>query len=109
MTADAHPPSESSDGPAPLGGRARTIRFPPYWHVWFARQSEPRLTALDELIDAQIERRMLRTVLCRLKHAVVVAFVAAAAAAHWFSDQLAWLADRLPVLRLAWKLVAGDP
>lgn len=108
MTADAHQAHDRSDGPASLGGRARTIRFPPYWHTWFARQTEPRLAALDELIDAQIERRLLRAVLRRLKHAVVVAFLAAAAVAHWFSDQIAWVADRLPVLKLAWTIIAGD-
>jgi hypothetical protein len=37
----------------------------------------------------------------------VVVFVAAAAAVHWFSDQIAWVAERLPVLRAIWKLVIG--
>ncbi|GJE40094.1 hypothetical protein [Methylobacterium persicinum] len=108
MTADAPEPPEPLDGPALLGGRARAIRFPPHWHAWFARQTEQRLAALDEVVDTHIERRVLRGILRRLKHAVVLAFLGAAAVAHWFADQIAWLAERLPVLRLAWALVVGD-
>jgi hypothetical protein len=100
--------SEDEPGPGvPLGGRPRTIRFPAFWHAWFARQTEPRLAALDELVDEQIERRALRRYLRRLKHATVFAFVAAAAAAHWFSDQIAWLATRIPALRALWAVVMG--
>ena len=54
MTIVRPPPHQHTDGgpdPAP-GGRARTIRFPPYWQAWFARQTAPRLTAIDELVDA---------------------------------------------------------
>jgi hypothetical protein len=98
--------ADDADGSA-LGGRARAIRFPPYWHAWFGRQTEPRLAALDELVDEHVERRALRRYLRRLKHATVVVFVAAAAAVHWFSDQIAWVAERLPVLRAIWKLVIG--
>lgn len=98
---------EDDTGSRALGGRARTIRFPPFWHAWFARQTEPRLAALDELVDEQIERRALRRCLRRLKHATVLAFVAAAATAHWFSDQMAWLAERIPALRAFWTLVVG--
>lgn len=100
-----HP--EAVEGPATLGGRPRAIRFPPYWHGWFSRQTEPRLAALDEIVDAHLERRVLRNVFRRLKHAVVVAFLGAAATAHWFSDQVAWLAERLPVLKLAWHVITG--
>ncbi|MEE7505229.1 hypothetical protein ACLBXO_06925 [Methylobacterium sp. C33D] len=102
----AHPEDAAGAGVA-LGGRPRTIRFPPVWHAWFARQSEPRLAALDELVDAHLERRALRRYLRRLKHAAVLAFVAAAAAAHWFSDQVAWLAAHVPALRALWKLLTG--
>ena len=114
MTSDTHPPgpdaaeAPSAEDLAPLGGRPRAILFPPFWHRWFARQSEPRLAALDELVEAHLERRMLRDALGRLKHAVVIAFLAAAAGAHWFSDQIAWLAERLPVLKLAWRLITGS-
>ena len=59
------------------------------------------------MVDAQVERRALRRYLRRLKHATVLAFLAAAAVAHWFSDQIAWLAARIPALRAVWNLVAG--
>lgn len=113
MTSETPPPgfrepgSTTAEDLATLGGRPRAILFPPFWHRWFARQSAPRLAALDELVDAHLEQRMLRDALRRLKHAVVVAFLGAAAAAHWFSDQIAWLAERLPVLRHAWRLITG--
>ncbi len=113
MRSDPRPPDSETDeappaeDPATLGGRPRAIRFPPFWHRWFARQTAPRLAALDELVDAHLERRMLRDALRRLKHAVVVAFLGAAATAHWFSHQVTWLAERLPVLKLAWRLITG--
>jgi hypothetical protein len=116
MTADTCPPdpdgrepapAEAVEGPAPLGGHPRAIRFPPFWHEWFARQTQARLAVLDEMVDARIERRVLHDVLRRVKHAVVVAFIASAAAAHWFSDQVAWLAERLPVLKFAWHCLVG--
>ncbi len=81
---------------------------PPHWHAWATRQSEQRFALLDEIVDERIERRALRAVLRRLKHAVAAAFLGAAAVAHWFSDQAAWIAERLPVLRLLWHLVTGD-
>ncbi|APT33720.1 hypothetical protein MCBMB27_04429 [Methylobacterium phyllosphaerae] len=101
------PPEDGAGPGVALGGRPRTIRFPPFWHAWFARQTEPRLAALDELVDAHVERRALRRYLRRLKHATVFAFVAAAAAAHWFSDQVAWLAAHVPALWALWKLLTG--
>lgn len=118
MTTDTRPPEADipepaaagpPEGPAPLGGHPRAIRFPPFWHDWFARQTQARLAVLDEMVDARIERRVLHDVLRRVKHGVVVAFVASAAAAHWFSDQIAWLAERLPVLKLAWHVLVGGP
>jgi hypothetical protein len=104
----AEPPDDESGPDVALGGRARTICFPPFWHTWFARQTEPRLAALDELVDAHVERRALRRYLRRLKHAAVLSFLAAAATAHWFSDQIAWLVARIPALRAFWKLVVGE-
>ena len=80
---------------------------PAHWHAWAARQSEQRLSLLDEIVDERIEQRALRAVLRRLKHAVVAAFLGAAAVAHFFSDQAAWIAERLPALRLLWHLVTG--
>lgn len=106
MTVDS-PPPDADESAAP-GGRSRVIRFPPYWHAWFARQNETRLAVLDELVDQHIERRVLRDLLARLRHAVAVAFVAAATAAHWFADQLAWLVERLPILKHLWRLIMGD-
>ena len=101
-------PHEDEAGPGiALGGRTRGIRFPPFWHAWFARQTEPRLIALDEMVDAHVERRALRRYLRRLKHATVLAFLGAAAAAHWFSDQIAWIVARIPALRSLWMLVVG--
>ena len=100
------PEDEAEPGVA-LGGRTRAIRFPPFWHAWLARQTEPRLAALDELVDAHVERRALRRHLRRLKHAALLAFVTAAAAAHWFSDQIAWLGARIPALRAAWTVIVG--
>ncbi len=100
-------PGDAAGTGIALGGRARAIRFPPFWHAWFARQTEARLAALDEMVDAQVERRALRRYLRRLKHATVLAFLAAAAVALWFSDQIAWLAARIPALRAVWNLVAG--
>ncbi len=97
---------EASPGIA-LGGRARAIRFPPSWHAWFAHQTEPRLAALDEMVDAHVERRALRRYLRQLKHATVLAFLGAAAAVHWFSDQIAWIVARIPALRSLWILVEG--
>lgn len=105
--AAAEPPEGEAGPGIALGGRLRSIRFPPFWHVWFARQNAPRLAALDELIDAQVERRALRRYLRRLKHATGLAFVGAAAVAHWFSDQIAWLVERIPALRAFWNLVVG--
>ncbi|MDP4004169.1 hypothetical protein [Methylobacterium sp. NEAU K] len=111
MNAVRHPPRSPLGGaPGPdaaLGGRVRTIRFPPYWHAWFARQTELRLAALDELVDEHVERRVLRRYFRRLKHAALFAFVTAAAAAHWFADQIAWLVERIPALRAFWNLVVG--
>ena len=80
---------------------------PAPWQAWAARQSGRRLALLDEIVDERIERQALRAVLRRLKHAVAAAFLAAAAVAHWFSDQAAWIAERLPALRLLWHLVTG--
>lgn len=116
MAADDPLSAEPADGGASsdvpvgiaLGGRARAIRFPPYWHAWFSRQTEQRLAVLDELVDERIERRVLRGLLRRLKHAAVAAFIGAAAVAHWFSDQAAWLVDRLPALQFVWHLISGD-
>lgn len=100
--------SEDEAGPgSTLGGRTRAIRFPPFWHAWFARQTEPRLIALDEMVDAHVERRALRRYLSRLKHATMLAFLGAAAAVHWFSDQIAWIVERIPALRSLWMLVVG--
>ncbi|GJE49775.1 hypothetical protein GOFOIKOB_2815 [Methylobacterium tardum] len=99
---------EDEAGPGiDLGGRARAIRFPPFWQAWFARQTEPRLAALDEMVDAHVERRALRRYLRQLKHATVLAFLGAAAAVHWFSDQIAWIVARIPALRSLWMLVVG--
>ena len=102
------PPEDRAEGAASLGGRAQTIRFPPFWHAWFSRQTEPRLATIDELVEERIERRVLKNFFRRLKHATLLAFVGSAAAAHWFSDQIAWLAERVPVLRAAWNLVTGS-
>ena len=102
---NASRPSRRS--PADPAAPARTIRFPPHWHAYVARQTEPRLAVLDELVDAQVERRVLRRYVRRLKHAILFAFVGAAAAAHWFSDQIAWLVERMPALRAFWTLVTG--
>ncbi len=107
MTVDSPPPPDG-DEPVALGERPRALRFPPHWHAWFARQSEKRLAILDELVDERIERRLLRDLLARLRHAAAVAFVAAATVAHWFADQLAWLVERLPILKHLWRLVMGD-
>lgn len=106
-TGPAGPSDAGAEGPATLGGRPRAIRFPPFWHAWFSRQTETRLAALDEIVDAHLERRVMRDLVRRLKHAVVVAFLAAAATAHWFSDQVAWLAERLPVLVHVWHIIVG--
>ncbi|MCJ2092599.1 hypothetical protein MKK67_08805 [Methylobacterium sp. J-072] len=105
MNAAHHPPRH----PPNPDGRARTIRFPPFWHAYVARQTEPRLAVLDALVDAHLERRVLRRYLRRLKHATLFAFVTAAAAAHWFSDQIAWLVERMPALRAFWTLIMGGP
>lgn len=102
-------PPAAAEEAAPLGGRPRTIRFPPYWHRWFAKQTEQRLHALDDLIDAQMERNAMRKVLSRLKHALIVTFLGSVAVAHWFSDQVAWIADRLPILRILWDHLVGVP
>lgn len=102
------PPPAPAEGPASLGGRTTTIRFPPFWHAWFSRQTAPRLATIDELVEERIERRVLRGYFRRLKHAALFAFVSSAAAAHWFSDQVAWLVERVPVLRAFWSLVTGS-
>jgi hypothetical protein len=104
----APPPEDEAEPGVALGGRTRAIRFPPFWHAWFARQTEPRLAALDELVDRHVERRALRRHFRRLKHATLFAFLTAAAAAHWFSDQIAWLVARIPALRAFWMLVVGE-
>ena len=105
MTTARHPARHPPDP----GDRARTIRFPPFWHAYVARQTEPRLAVLDELVDAHVERRVLRRYPRRLKHAILFAFVTAAAGAHWFSDQIAWLTERMPALRAFWTLITGGP
>lgn len=103
MNAGHHSP-EDAPGPS---GRARTIRFPPFWQAYVARQTAPRLAVLDELVDAHVERRVLRRYVRRLRHAALFTFVTAAAAAHWFSDQIAWLVERMPALRAFWSLITG--
>lgn len=100
--------ADVTEDAANLGGRARTIRFPPFWHAWFARQTAPRLATIDELVDERIERRVLQNFFRRLKHATIFAFVGSAAAAHWFSEQIAWLVERVPMLRTLWALVIGS-
>ena len=118
MTPDGPPaptsPAPSADdargtagGPATPGGPARTVRFPPFWQAWFGRQTEARLAVLDELVEERLERRVLRGILQRAKHAVVAAFLVSAAAAHWFADQIAWIVERLPVLKIVWHHVTG--
>ena len=101
-------PADGPEGAANLGGWARTIRFPPFWHAWFSRQTAPRLATIDELVDERIERRVLAGFFRRLKHATIFAFVGSAAVAHWFSDQVAWLVERVPMLRALWILVTGS-
>jgi hypothetical protein len=59
------------------------------------------------MVDAHVERRALRRYLRRLKHATVLAFLGAAAAVHWSSDQIAWIVARIPALRSLWMLVVG--
>ena len=51
---------------------------------------------------------MLRGFFRRLKHATIFAFVGSAAAAHWFSDQIAWFVAHVPLLRAFWTLVTGS-
>lgn len=102
------PQEDLAEDAASLGGRTRTIRFPPFWHAWFSRQTGPRLATIDEIVEERIERRVLKSFFRRLKHATLLAFVGSAAAAHWFSDQIAWLVERVPVLRAAWNLVTGS-
>lgn len=108
MSVESSEPPDPGEGDAAQGGHPRPIRLPPHWHGWFARQDERRLALLDELVDERIERQVLSHLLRRLKHAVVVAFLGAAAVAHWFSDQAAWIAERLPVLRSLWRILTGE-
>lgn len=108
MRIESSEPPHPDEGDAAQGGHPRPIRLPPHWHRWFARQDERRLALLDEIVDERIERQVLSNLLRRLKHLVVVAFLGAAAVAHWFSDQAAWIAERLPVLRSLWTILKGE-
>ncbi len=90
-----------------LGGRALPIKFQAYWHAWFARQTPERLAEIDEMVDERLEREAVSRFLRRVKHLTIAAVIAGFAGARWFSDQLAWIMERLPVLREIWHLITG--
>jgi hypothetical protein len=95
------------EGATMLGGHAQAIRFPRFWHTWFSKQTPQRLATIDELVEERMEREVIRRFFRRLKHAAIAAVVAGAAGAHWFSEQIAWVVEKLPVLREVWKLITG--
>ncbi|MFD0938697.1 hypothetical protein ACFQ12_26365, partial [Methylobacterium trifolii] len=77
------------------------VRFGTEWRSFIRRQNPDRLTALDELIDARIERRALARFYRRMKHAAVAVTVTAFALAQFGID-------RLPLVRQLWRLLRGD-
>jgi len=101
-------PPADPDKPHAIGGTARVLRFPRWLEDWFARQDEESLATLDELVAERQERDVIRKWMRRIWHGAIGTLVATVVAAHWFSDQLAWVAERLPVLRQFWQLVTGS-
>lgn len=96
-----------SDGARPLHGHTAPVAFPAFWHAWFARQTKERLAEIDEIVDERLEREAISRFLRRVKHLAIAAVVIGFAGARWFSDQLAWIMEKLPVLRAFWHLITG--
>lgn len=90
-----------------LEGPAQTIRFPEWWRKWFAKQTPARMAALDEIVDERLEGLALRKFFRRLKHTLIAAAIAGLAGAQWFSEQITWFVQKLPVLREFWNLITG--
>lgn len=95
------------DAAVHIQGHAAPIKFPAFWHAWFARQTPERLAEIDEIVDERLEREVIQRWLRRTKHLTIAAVIAGLAGARWFSDQLAWIMERLPVLREIWHLITG--
>lgn len=96
-----------SDSPVHVQGHAAPIKFPAFWHAWFARQTPERLEDLDEILDERREREAVNRFLRRVKHLTIAAVVMGFAGARYFSDQIAWIMERMPVLREFWHLITG--
>ncbi|SFL18959.1 hypothetical protein SAMN04488125_110115 [Methylorubrum salsuginis] len=101
-------PPPDPDKPHHIGGAARVLKFPRWLEDWFERQDEDSLSTIDELVAERQERAVVRKWMRRIWHGAIATLVTTALAAHWFSDQLAWVAERLPVLRQFWQLVTGS-
>jgi hypothetical protein len=115
--------ADDQSAPARLGGKPRTIAFDETWREWFTKftpelrsvvfkfaedfHDKDRQTALVELADERIERRVLRNFFRRLWHAGLAAVVASFVGAHWFSEQIGWIVEKLPVFKAFWTLVTG--
>jgi len=95
------------DATVHLQGPAAPIAFPAFWHAWFARQTPERLAEINEMVDERLEREVIQRWFRRIKHLAIAAVIAGFAGARWFSDQLAWIMERLPVLREIWHLITG--
>lgn len=114
---------DDRSSPARLGGKPRAILFDDTWREWFTRftpelravvfrfsrefSDKDRQTALIELVDERIERRVLRNFFRRLRHAIIAAVITSAIVAHWFGDQITWLTEKLPVFKAFFNLVFG--
>lgn len=115
--------SAKTDTSGRLGGQPRPIAFDGSFWLWFSRltperrdtliflatefRDRDRQTAMLEVVDERIERRVLRNFLRRLWHAAIAAIVISFAGAHWFSEQIGWIVDKIPAFKALWNLVSG--
>jgi hypothetical protein len=112
-----------TDASGRLGGEPRPIAFDASFWLWFSRltperrdvvlwvakefRDRDRQTALLEIVDERIERRVLLGFLRKMKHAAIASVVVGFAAAHWFSEQISWIVEKIPVFKAFWNLVTG--
>lgn len=115
--------SGQTDPSGRLGGQPRPIAFDAGFWLWFSRltperrdvilwiakefRDRDRQTALLEIVDERIERRVLYGFLRKMKHAAIASVVVGFAAAHWFSEQVSWIVEKIPALKAFWNLVTG--
>lgn len=93
--------------PEQMHGASVLVSFPPFWRKWMAKQTAERLAELDEVIDERLEREAVQRYFRRIRQAAIAALVMGFVGAKWFSDQIGWISEKLPVLKAFWHLVTG--